>query len=104
MQTPTRAITDTLPCVAVIDDRQNSSEPRLASPKLSAREVQVLLSWISRDSKSAACADLFITLGTVNTHLSRIREKYQAVGRPAPTKAALVARALQDGLLSLDEL
>ncbi|MBJ8347595.1 LuxR C-terminal-related transcriptional regulator [Antrihabitans sp. YC2-6] len=78
--------------------------PTRPDPKLSAREVQVMLRWITCDSKSAACSDLFITMGTVNTHLTRIREKYQAVGRPAPTKAALVARALQDGLIRLEEL
>jgi hypothetical protein len=30
--------------------------------------------------------------------------KYANVGREAPTKAALVARAIQDGLVRADEL
>jgi DNA-binding CsgD family transcriptional regulator len=47
---------------------------------------------------------LFLSLGTVNTHLTRIRAKYTSVGRPAPTKAGLVARALQDGLVDISEL
>ena len=34
----------------------------------------------------------------------RARAKYAAVGRPAPTKAALIARAVQDGILSIEDL
>ncbi|GGF91821.1 hypothetical protein GCM10007304_02230 [Rhodococcoides trifolii] len=73
-------------------------------PNLSAREVEVLLAWIRCDSKPAVAASLFLSLGTVNTHMTRIRAKYAAVGRPAPTKASLVARALQDGLIDITEL
>ncbi|MFI7000846.1 helix-turn-helix transcriptional regulator [Nocardia sp. NPDC050175] len=73
-------------------------------PTLSRREVEVLLAWLRADSKPEVCTLLFISPGTVNTHLSRIRDKYAAVGRPAPTKAALVARALQDGLVGVDDL
>ncbi|MFD4467254.1 response regulator transcription factor [Rhodococcus sp. NPDC058505] len=73
-------------------------------PQLSAREVEVLLHWLRCDSKNTVAADLYLSIGTVNTHLARIRTKYREVGRSAPTKAALVARAVQDGLISLDEL
>ncbi len=73
-------------------------------PKLSQREVEVLRVWLNLDSKSAVAASLFISLGTVNTHLARIRVKYNEVGRSAPTKAALVARAIQDGIVSIDDL
>lgn len=76
----------------------------LPRPNLSEREIEVLLAWLRCDTKNAVAAGLFVSLGTVNTHLSRIRTKYSGVGRPAPTKAALVARAVQDGLISLDEL
>jgi hypothetical protein len=40
----------------------------------------------------------------VNTYLTRVRAKYASAGRAAPTKASLVARALQDGLVTIDEL
>lgn len=83
--------------------RRAVSRP-LRKPVLSPREVEVLLTWLRCDSKSTVAADLFLSLGTVNTHLSRIRAKYAEVDRPAPTKASLVARAIQDGLISLDEL
>ncbi|MBF6353205.1 LuxR family transcriptional regulator [Nocardia higoensis] len=74
------------------------------TPALSAREIEILLAWIARDSKAEVCRDLHIALGTLNTHLTRIRGKYDRVGRSAPTKAALMARALQDGYLEIDDL
>lgn len=72
-------------------------------PLLSVREKEVLLAWLASDSKSEAASDLRISAGTLNTHLQRIRLKYSTAGRDAPTKAALLARALQDGLTTLDE-
>ena len=75
-----------------------------ARPGLSEREITVLRAWLDCDSKLGVAPRLHIALGTVNTHLTRIRDKYSNVGRPAPTKAALVARALQDGIVTLDDL
>ena len=74
----------------------------LVRPALSSREVEVLLAWLASESKEDAASRLFISASTVSTHISRIRAKYGAVGRSAPTKAHLLARALQDGLTSLD--
>jgi len=71
-------------------------------PTLSRREVEVLLGWLAAESKEEAASKLFISASTVSTHIARIRAKYDAVGRPAPTKAHLLARALQDGLTTLD--
>ncbi len=76
----------------------------LPRPALTTREVEVLRTWLLLDSKPAVGAELRISLGTVNTHLTRIRAKYADLGRPAPTKAGLVARAVQDDIISLDEL
>ena len=73
-------------------------------PALSAREIEVLRHWLRGDSKLAVAADLHIALGTVNTHLTRIREKYALVGRDASTKTALLVRALQDGIITIAEL
>ncbi|NIL78839.1 MULTISPECIES: LuxR C-terminal-related transcriptional regulator [Nocardiaceae] len=72
-------------------------------PPLSAREVEVMIAWFASDSKPEAAKSVHISVGTINTHLTRIRQKYLSVGRPAPTKAALFARALQDGLTKLDD-
>ncbi|MGB3772476.1 MAG: LuxR C-terminal-related transcriptional regulator [Rhodococcus sp. (in: high G+C Gram-positive bacteria)] len=73
-------------------------------PTLSSREKEVLRAWIISDSKIAVARDLFISPATVGTHIARIRDKYDAVGRSAGSKAALVARALQDGHVELGEL
>jgi len=35
----------------------------------------------------------------VNDHIRRIRAKYAAAGRPAPTKVDLFKRAVEDGLV-----
>ncbi|OZC45568.1 LuxR family transcriptional regulator [Rhodococcoides fascians A21d2] len=73
-------------------------------PRLSAREIEVLTAWLISDSKAEASRSLYLAMGTVNTHLSRIRAKYSAVGRSAPTKATLLARALQDGFIDIEDL
>ena len=78
--------------------------PELERPTLTEREVQVLRTWLMVDSKPACGQELGISLGTVNTHLTRIRAKYAEIGRPASTKAALVARAIQDDIVDIDEL
>lgn len=72
-------------------------------PPLSAREVEVLLAWFAAESKEEAATALFITAATVSTHITRIRGKYDLVGRPARTKAQLLARAIQDGITALDD-
>lgn len=63
-----------------------------------------MVAWAMAATKEAVGRELFITERTVKTHIQRIREKYNAVGRPAPTKAWLVIRAIQDGFLSVDGL
>lgn len=73
-------------------------------PVLSARETEVLVEWFQSESKEFVAQRLGISLSTVNTHLEHIRVKYATIGREAPTKAALVARAIQDGLVQLDDL
>ena len=89
----TTAIPIALPC----------SEAELTAPSLSRREVEVLVSWLRAPSKEEAAAELFIATTTVSTHISRIRTKYAAVGRPAKSKVALLARAVQDGHTSLND-
>jgi DNA-binding CsgD family transcriptional regulator len=64
----------------------------------------VLIAWFQTENKNAVAKKLFIEPSTVATHLQRVRAKYASVGRPAPTKAALVARAIQDGILCVDDL
>lgn len=52
----------------------------LVRPLLSAREKEVLLTWLAADSKTEAARRLFISVGTLNTHLQRIRLKYATAG------------------------
>jgi DNA-binding CsgD family transcriptional regulator len=74
----------------------------LVAPRLSAREVEVLLTWLGTDSKEEAAKTLYLSAATVSTHLSRIRNKYAAVGRPAGSKTKLLVRAIQDGITTID--
>jgi two-component system, NarL family, nitrate/nitrite response regulator NarL len=67
-------------------------------PALSDRERQVLIAWFQSESKYLVAQQLGIAPSSVGTYLDRIRLKYANSGRPAPTKATLLARALQDGL------
>lgn len=76
----------------------------MAAKELSAREVEVLRTWLVSDTKETAARALYVSHSTVNTHITRIRSKYQDAGRPATTKTALLARALQDGLITVEEL
>lgn len=85
-------------------DERRCGREALPKPQLTPREIEVLRTWLMVDTKPATAAALYISLGTVNTHLTRIRAKYAEIGRPAPTKAGLVARAVQDGIVELDEL
>lgn len=72
--------------------------------KLSLREKEVLRAWFECDSKALVANRLYLSVKSVETYINRVRIKYAMLGRAAPTKAALVARALQDGLIELDEL
>jgi DNA-binding NarL/FixJ family response regulator len=83
---------------ALINDRTSGR------PSLTQREREVLVAWFQTENKEVVGRQLNIELTTVRTHLQRVRAKYAAVGRSAPTKAALIARAIQDGILSVEDL
>ena len=71
---------------------------------LAPREKEVLIAWFRTESKDVVARQLQIAPTTVRTHLQRVRAKYAAVGRTATKKAALVARAIQDGIVSVDDI
>ncbi|MFJ7085419.1 response regulator [Streptomyces griseus] len=77
---------------------------RADRPQLSSREENVLIEWFQSESKELVAQRLGISVRTVNSYLDRVRIKYANVGRPARTKASLVARAVQDGLVDVDDL
>ncbi|WP_430336255.1 response regulator transcription factor [Rhodococcus sp. ACT016] len=73
-------------------------------PSLTAREEQVLTTWLVCDSKHDVADRLFITPATVHTHLTRIRDKYHQAQRPANSKIALLVRAIEDGYCTLHDI
>jgi DNA-binding NarL/FixJ family response regulator len=81
-----------------------SNDNRSSRPGLTAREQEVLVAWFQTENKDLVARRLGIAPSSVRTYLQRVRAKYAAVGRPAATKAALVARAVQDGVVSVDDL
>ncbi|WP_232376152.1 response regulator transcription factor [Amycolatopsis aidingensis] len=80
------------------------TDTRPSRPTLAPREADVLVEWFQCESKGMVAEKLGLSVRTVNSYLDRVRIKYANVGRPASTKATLVARAIQDGLIGLDEL
>lgn len=80
------------------------NDSTLGRVKLSDREREVLVAWFQTESKDLVGKQLFIAPTTVRTHLQRARAKYALVGRPAPTKSALLARAIEDGILGPGDL
>lgn len=84
--------------------RAIGDDARQGRPHLTPREVDVLVNWFASESKEMVARKLNLSVSSVNTYINRVRIKYANAGREAPTKAALVARAIQDGLVRLDEL
>jgi DNA-binding NarL/FixJ family response regulator len=73
-------------------------------PRLAPQEIAALRAWFASSSKRLAANMLGISVKTVDTYIERVRVRYASVGRPAPTKSDLVARALEDNIITLAEL
>src|SRR5262249_20905719 len=80
------------------------NDKTISRPTPPPREREIRLAWFRTDSKDEAAQQLSIAPSTVRTTLQRIRAKYTAIGRPATTKVALAARAIQDGIIGIDDL
>ncbi|EHB58536.1 regulatory protein LuxR [Mycolicibacterium rhodesiae JS60] len=105
MSSPQQLAAEIAPYIPRSTNKKASHGPvALVRPVLTLREREVLIAWIHDDTKDGVAKRLQISAATVRSLLQRVRAKYAAAGRPAPTKAALVARALQDGLVKIDEL
>jgi two-component system, NarL family, nitrate/nitrite response regulator NarL len=81
-----------------------AADERPDGPVLSDQERTALLLWFQSMSKSAVAARMGIAESTVRQYIQRARIKYANAGRPAPTRALLLARAIQDGLIRADEV
>lgn len=88
-------------CVCTCGEQSGSWGRR---PRLSKREAEVVVRWLLAAHRREVADALFIAESVVATHIYRVRRKYERVGRPAPTKAVLLVRALRDGLLTVADL
>ncbi len=69
-----------------------------ARPRLSPRELQVLLDYASGMTLKSAARRAGITVNTAKDYLDRVKAKYQQAGRPTYTKTDLARRVREDGL------
>lgn len=79
---------------AALDD-----DAPFVSAKLTAREREVLALYAAGETADRVAAALYVSRETVVDHIRRIRAKYAAAERPAPTKVDLYRRAVEDGLV-----
>jgi two-component system, NarL family, nitrate/nitrite response regulator NarL len=87
------------PYVTRSQARAMLADQRPARPELSQQERQALLLWFQGMSKASVARRMSITENTVRQYISRARAKYAATGRTAPSKDALLARAIEDGVI-----
>lgn len=80
------------------------ADARTDRPRLSDQERNALRWWFQGMSKQSVATRMGLSVHTVNQYISRARLKYGRAGRPGPTKAALLARAIEDGLIRADEV
>ncbi|MFF4894001.1 response regulator transcription factor [Micromonospora chersina] len=79
-------------------------DPRPDRPTLSDKEREALLLWFQSMSKASVARRMRISEHTVKQYVDRARIKYTRAGRPAATKAALLARAIEDGLVRPEDI
>jgi len=80
------------------------ADQRPARPTLSDQERQALLLWFQGMSKASVGRRMSVSENTVRQYISRARAKYAATGRSAPSKDALLARAIEDGVIKPGEI
>ena len=93
------------PYVTRSQARAMLSDQRPGRPELSQQELQCLSPWFQGMSKASVGRRMSISENTVRAvHISRARAKYAATGRTAPSKDALLARAIEDGVIKPGEI
>jgi two-component system nitrate/nitrite response regulator NarL len=80
------------------------ADQRPARPALSQQEQQALLLWFQGMSKASVGRRMSISENTVRQYINRARAKYAATGRTALSKDALLARAIEDGVVKPGEI
>jgi two-component system, NarL family, nitrate/nitrite response regulator NarL len=92
------------PYVTRSQARAMLADERPTRPTLSQQEQQALLLWFQGMSKASVGRRMSISENTVRQYISRARAKYAATGRTAPSKDALLVRAIEDGVIKPDEV
>jgi two-component system nitrate/nitrite response regulator NarL len=75
-----------------------------ARPHLSDQERTALLLWFQSMSKESVARRMGISERTVREYIQRARLKYSAQGRAVQTQFALLARAIEDGLIRPEDI
>jgi two-component system, NarL family, nitrate/nitrite response regulator NarL len=92
------------PCVTRSQAKAFLGDDGPERPSLSNQERQALLLWFQGMSKASVGRRMSITENTVRQYIDRARMKYAALGRPALSKDALLARAIEDGIITPGEV
>ncbi len=92
------------PYVTRLQARAILADQHPARPALSQQERQALLLWFQGMSKESVGRRMSISENTVRQYITRARAKYAATGRTAPSKDALLARAIEDGVIKPGEV
>lgn len=79
-----------------------SSDSGFVAAELSDRERETLKLYATGFTGVQIARRMNVSANTVGTNIRRIREKYAAAGRYAPTKLELYHRALEDGIIAAD--
>ncbi|MEZ5109890.1 MAG: LuxR C-terminal-related transcriptional regulator [Microbacteriaceae bacterium] len=74
-----------------------------SAAQLSARERDVLRLYAAGLPLKVVAERLGIAYSTAKEKITRVRQKYVEIGRPAPTKVDLLRRAMEDGIVSPPE-
>jgi DNA-binding NarL/FixJ family response regulator len=75
------------------------ADSRPQRPELSEREVEALRLWFQSMSKASVAARMGIKESTVKQYIDRARVKYAKIGRKVASKDAMLARAIEDGIV-----
>jgi len=78
-------------------------DARLADAGLSPREKEVLAHYAAGDKAYSVASKTGLSIDTVNNYISRIRRKYELVGRDSPSRIDLYLRAREDGLIGEEQ-
>jgi len=92
------------PYVTRSQARAMLADQRPARPALSQQELQALLLWFQGMTKASVGRRMSVSENTVRQYISRARAKYAATGRSASSKDALLARAIEDGVITPGEI